>query len=374
MLQVKSDFLEKDCGMSLVQGSSPAYKMKIIRSSGSVFAAIILCSLFLQGSVIAQKVTPFKASQLVKTGDNINYGAYVVYKTGEGIYQIHDPGFEKVPTSVDMYLVCGKNKALLIDLGNNYFNEAYAKERGNAANELREIVNGLVGKLPLEIAITHMHPDHNGMTNAFINKNIPIWVSDKENLGSQSSVYKLFTTGEKTFDLGGGKVIETFLVRGHSNGGTIFILKNDKVLFTGDALGSGLGQAFRSVQSLKLVAEDSKKLVDYIYANFSPYERYEMKVFTGHADQNKNAGYQSPNKKLADVGYLNWLFIQNVASCANGILEGKWLVERSGLHHLGDQSPWRGGEGKWAIMVYGIGTILIPIEVAYESAGLEIPK
>jgi len=349
-------------------------------SINSVKVFLILFSILYTGTVFAQSGDTFNSSQLVKPGDNIEYGAYIVYKTGEGIYQIHDPGYEGGPGSVDMYMVCGKNKALLIDLGNNYFSEQYSELRGNAANELQEIVYGLADELPLEIAVTHAHPDHDGMTNAFIDREVPFWISEGENLSGfpgqpvDISVYKRFTPGEKTFDLGGGRIIETFLVRGHSNGGTVYILKKDKVLFTGDALGSGLGQAFRSVQSLKNVAEDSQRLVDYIFANFSPYERYALKVFTGHADQNKCAGYSSPNRALVDQGYMDWLFIQDVALCANGILEGKWLVELSGLHYVGDQDPWRGGEGKWAIMLYGTGAVLLPIEVAYEAASLEMPE
>ena len=49
---------------------------------------------------------------------------------------------------------------------------------------------------------------------------------------------------KKFFDLGDGRIVETFLVRGHSNGGTVFIIKKDLLVFSSDALGSGFGQAF----------------------------------------------------------------------------------------------------------------------------------
>jgi hypothetical protein len=39
-----------------------------------------------------------------------------------------------------------------------------------------------------------------------------------------------------------------------------------------------------------------------------------------------------PQKASVDVGYLDWRFIQDVSACANGILQGKWLVEGSGIN------------------------------------------
>ena len=76
------------------------------------------------------------------------------------------------------------------------------------------------------------------------------------------------------------------------------------------------------------------------------------------------------------MGYLDWRFVQNVASCASGILGGKWLVEGSGLVQVGKMAytdAWPGAAGQ-AIMVYGIGTIIIPLETAYEAAGLKMPQ
>ena len=76
----------------------------------------------------------------------------------------------------------------------------------------------------------------------------------------------------------------------------MYILKKDRMLFTGDALGSGFGQAFATVERLKNFAEDTQKLVDYIKANFSPYERYALRVYTGHWWQNAYGGFLHPNK------------------------------------------------------------------------------
>ena len=156
----------------------------------------------------------------------------------------------------------------------------------------------------------------------------------------------------------------------------MYLLKKDLLVFSGDALGSGFGQAFATVEKLKNVAEDSQKLVDYIKANYSPYERYALRVYTGHWWQNAYGGFLHPNKARIDVGYLDWRFIQDVATCANGILQGKWLVDGSGVKYMGNMAytdAWPSAKGR-AIMVYGIGTIIIPLEQAYEAAGLKMPE
>jgi glyoxylase-like metal-dependent hydrolase (beta-lactamase superfamily II) len=360
--------------------------MNVVRRATIIFT---LCSMLLAICAFAESAPSFNASPLVKLGDNVKYGSYLIFKIGEGIYQLNDPGVKTGKGGawgVDMYLICGKNKALMIDLGNNYI-DGYAQDviapRKNAAEELRAVVYGLAGKRKLEIAVTHAHPDHDGMTSAFADKKVPIWMPEGEDINAPKtqhkvdpSVYTRFATGKQSFDLGGGRIVNTFLVRGHSNGGTVYILKKDMLLFTGDTIGSGFGQAFANIERLKYVAEDAQKLVDYITANFSPYERYALRVYTGHAWQNAYGGFMSPNHDRVDVGYLDWRFVQNVSSCANGILKGKWLVEGSGLRYVGNMEytdSWPSAKGR-AIMLYGIGTIIIPIEAAYEAAGLKMPK
>lgn len=340
-------------------------------------------------SAIEQQRIPFNGSMLVRIGDEIRYGSYLIRKIGDGIFQINDPGDKNTKGGgwgVDMYLVCGTKKALLIDLGNNYINgyeKDLLKPRQHAAEEFLSVIDGLAGKLPREAAVTHMHPDHDGMTGAFLNRNVTFWAGEGEDMTAlktqhniDTAIYHIFKHGKKSFDLGDGRIVETFLVRGHSNGGTVYIIKKDLLVFSGDALGSGFGQSFPTVERLKQVAEDSQKLVEYIKINYTPYERYGLRVYTGHSWQNAYGGFLYPNKPLIDVGYLDWRFIQDVASCANGILQGKWLVDGSGVSYIGNMAytdAWPSAEGR-AIMVCGTGTIILPLSQAYEAAGLKMPN
>ena len=338
---------------------------------------------------ISQQVTPFNASTLIKPGDEVRYGSYLIQKIGDLVFQINDPGDKSTKGGgwgVDMYLVCGTKKALMIDLGNNYitgYEKDLLKPRRNAAEELLSVIDGLAGTLPLEIAVTHMHPDHDGMTGAFINRKVSFWAGQGEDLNALKTqhalnpeIFQVFTQGSKSFDLGGGRIVETFPVRGHSNGGTVYIIKKDMIVFSGDALGSGFGQAFSTVEKLKQVAGDSQKLVEYIKANYTPYERYGLRVYTGHSWQNAYGGFLHPNKSQIDIGYMDWRFLQDVASCANGILQGKWLVDGSGVRYIGNMAytdAWPSAEGR-AIMVCGTGTIILPLRQAYEAAGLKMPE
>ena len=339
-------------------------------------------------TAFAQPLVAFDASKLVKLGDEVKAGSYLVRKIGDGAYQINDPGDTSTKGGgwgVDMYLVRGTRKAMLLDLGNNYmagYEKDAVKPRPNAAEELRAVISGLIGRLPLEVAITHMHPDHDGMAGAFAGGKVPMWAGEGEDLNAlktqhnlDPSMFRTVKPGSTSFDLGGGHVVETFPVRGHSNGGTVYLLKKDSLVFSGDALGSGFGQAFGTVERLKQVAEDSQNLVNYIKANYAPYERYLLRVYTGHSWQNAYGGFLHPNKASIDVGYLDWRFIQDVSACANGILQGKWLVEGSGIKYMGNMlhtDAWGSAAGR-AIMVSGIGTIILPLDLAYQAAGLAVP-
>jgi glyoxylase-like metal-dependent hydrolase (beta-lactamase superfamily II) len=319
-------------------------------------------------------------------GDGIRYGSYEVIKIGDGIYQLKDSGDPRAVKAgligVDMYLIFGTTKALLIDLGNNYI-DGYEGDaippRKDAAEELRAVIDGLIGTLPLEIALTHTGPDHDGMSGAFLDGKTVIWMPQGEDLdipkrqhNIDPAVYTTFDHDTTTFDLGGGRVVKPILVRGHSPGGALYLLPGEMMLFSGDTLGIGAGRSLRTAAQLKVFAEDTQKLVDYIKANFTPYERYALKVYTGHSVENPIPGFISPNHGRVDIAYLDWRFVQDQASCGNGILKGQWLVPDSGLRHMEVTNPQSGR--KVSLFTYGIGAVEIPIQEAYAAAGLEMPE
>lgn len=376
----------------------------MLRSIGTIF----MCSFLLAGFAFAQEVAPFDASVLVKLGDKTQCGIYTVYKIGEGVYQLsdhelHQPDARMGGIGSAMYLIVGEKKAMIIDLGNDYI-DGYAKDnlkaRKYGAEEFRSVVNGLAGNLPIEAAVTHMHTDHDGMTGALMNrKGVTLWASDKENVadiktqhGVDPSVFKLFTAGEKTFDLGGGCVVSTFLVRGHTLGGTVFILKKGGLvfIFTGDAYVPGIGSGER----LKLMAEDSRKFVDTIFANFSPYERYAIRVYPAHA-------HTIGEEAKVDMAFYDWRFLQDMATLTNGIVQGKFAEKDSGIRFeeeiKSDSKAPPGGQGTQSgpgtqggsgvqggpggqggdvsgYMIYGVAKVRMSLNDAYKTAGLKMPQ
>jgi glyoxylase-like metal-dependent hydrolase (beta-lactamase superfamily II) len=358
--------------------------------------SLFLCSFILATCALAQDIAPFNASQLVKMGDEMKYGVYLITKIGDGIYKldnfpVHPPIGTPGALGVDFYLICGKTKALMIDSGNNYMDgNNQVPKRTNGAEELRAIVAGLAGKVPLEMAVTHMHADHNGMSGAFVNRGVTFWAGEGEDsamlktqLKLDTSLYQFFKHGEKSFDLG-GRVVNTFLVKGHTNGGTVYILRKEGMLFTGDCFGNGEGLGMGRPETIKNFAVDSQRLVDFILANFPPYERYALKIYSGHAWENGFEGYQV-NRDPIDVGYLDWRFLQDMAACANGIVKGLWLVEGSKLRFVETSTDSRGGNSgrggqgstpgdKRGMMIYGIGSMMGSLQAAYDAAGLKMPQ
>ena len=360
-----------------------------------LLAILFVCGPLLPARALAQGVDPFDASRLAKVGDTVRYGAYDILKIGDGIYQfdnrdIHPPIGTPGALGVDFYLISGSARALMVDSGNNYMDgNRQVPRRRNAAEELRTAVKALTGNVPLELAVTHMHADHNGMTRAFLDSHVKYWAGEGEDLGMlktefnlPATTYTLFKSGEKTFDLGGGRVVETFLVNGHTGGCTVYILHTEGMVFTGDCYGNGEGLGAASGDRIRMFAQSSQKFEDYILANFAPLGRYTLRVYSGHSWENGYQGFYREGPVPVDVGFLDWRFLQNMASCANGIVKGKWLVEGSGLNFVEystdpasrNYNASARPDLKRGAMTYGIGSMMGSLEAFYEAAGLKMPQ
>ncbi len=347
------------------------------------FAAVI--ALILAGTyALAQSSPAFNASPLAHAGDKISYGSYEIIRIGDGIFEIKDNGDPKAKAGglvgTDMYMILGSTKALIVDLGNNYI-DGYAGDeippRKNAKAEFLAIVDGLAGKLPVEAAITHAHPDHDGMTMALAERKTTIWMPKGEDMEAprvqhkiDPTVYTVFDQQSKKWDLGGGRVLTSIMVRGHSNGCSVYLLKTETMLFTGDCLGIGAGRSLRTAEQLKVWAADTQKLVAYLRANLSPYQRYALKLYTGHSKGNSIAGFVNELHPALDLDYLDWRFVQDQALCGDAILKGQWLNPESGLWLLETVNTKTGQ--KTSKFLFGIGAVELPVAEAYRVAGIKM--
>lgn len=137
------------------------------------------------------------------------------------------------------YLVCGTQKALLIDTGLG---------EGN----LPALVHSLT-TLPIEVALTHPHEDHMAHSFRFEKTWLHRWDIETmdENRAEMEKVFgrtlspapkpeQMYTLDNETsIDLGGGVVIEAVELGGHTPNSMIFIDRAHECIFTGDAIGSG---------------------------------------------------------------------------------------------------------------------------------------
>lgn len=382
--------------MTVKRNFTKEYVKEISVNKNSILAllsyVIMLVIILLTGFACTQKTNPtgFDPSRLKQPGDNVHYGSYNIYKIGEDVYKINDPGDPEAILGgligTDIYLICGESKALMIDLGNNYidgFEKDLIKPRRNAKEEFLDVVNKLIGKRQLEVAVSHMHPDHSGMTKAFLNAGVPLWIGQGEDMerlktmhGIDPSTFRIFKQGEKTFDLGGGRIVNTFFLRGHSNGGTVFLLKPDMMLFTGDAISPGprRKRELRSAEAFKDFTVDINSLVNNIRDNFAPYDRYRLQVYTGHSGEMM---FHATKTDIADTlsedaGYGEWRFVQDMANVANAIKDGTWLDSTRGFYHF--EVPAGMNNQKQIQIVFYNGALILPEEVAYGASGMKVPE
>lgn len=137
-----------------------------------------------------------------------------------GVYLITDYNFDS------MYLIVGTQKAILLDTG-------------MGTGDLKGFVSELTDK-PIEVVISHAHPDHILQANQFDK----VYMSDKEkeivkilNINVDVSGFIDIKEGDR-FDLG-GRIIEVIELPGHTPGSIVLLDRENRLLFTGDAIGSG---------------------------------------------------------------------------------------------------------------------------------------
>ena len=183
---------------------------------------------------------------------DVEVGPYTVSVIGKNVYHIQDynsenPAGEEFDADgklthfnncSDIYLIVGRQEALLIDLSNP------VDWADNAAESLRALVAERTKGKPLTIAFTHNHGDHTGMLPAYLeDKDVRFALpeADFDRLTERFPDDRYFFINEgDVFDLG-GVLVEAIEVPGHTVGSMVYLLPAQNLLFTGDAIGSGHG-------------------------------------------------------------------------------------------------------------------------------------
>ncbi|MDX8338956.1 MBL fold metallo-hydrolase [Draconibacterium sp. IB214405] len=238
---------------------------------------------------------------LVGNSKSIQKGPYTVTEIAKNVYHFEDgndsnpPGLvlnddgqmESMNNCSDMYLIVGKEKALLIDLSNN------VKWDSTATESLRSLVYERVGDKKFYITITHNHGDHLGMLPAFVDdEKASFWIPKEEFNGKD-----IFPEGRTayfaenaSFDLGGEFVINTTEVPGHTAHSTLFFLKDKDLVFSGDAIGSGTGVWLFNEESFYTYKDAIDKLISYIENPVNHIDLEKLQIHGGHAWQSAELG------------------------------------------------------------------------------------
>jgi len=182
---------------------------------------------------------------------------------------------------VNMYLVVGKAKALLIDTGNP----------GNISPEQIKALTDL----PLVVVNTHAHPDHSGSNSRF--EKVYIHEADLEagKRYSGGDVELIPIKEGYVFDLG-GKTLEVIEVRGHTPGSICLLDAQDKLLFGGDTANE---ETWAQISNVPL--ETYKKSMERL---LKWRDRYDL-LLPGH----------NGTKPVS--------YIEELIACADEILAGK---------------------------------------------------
>ncbi len=253
-------------------------------------------------------------------------GPYTVTKLEEGVFNIEDAN-DSNPAGLhrdengevmgmnncsDMYLIVGTEKAMLIEVSN------WISWDETAPQSLRSLVYDRIGSRPLYISCTHRHGDHLGMLPAFKEEDqAHFWMS-----ASEFEALDVFPKAKSTFfaknsslDLGGGFIVDTYELPGHTPHSILFFLKGKNRVFTGDAMGSGSGVWLFNEESFYTYKQSISDLIKYV-ENASPsIDPEKFEVHGGHSWQ---------------VGSLEKLtidYIYDMDQLMNKMKEGSAVVE-----------------------------------------------
>lgn len=228
-------------------------------------------------------------------------GPYTVFKIAKNIYRIENSNDEhpagiitgkdgqilSVNSCSDIYMILGKEKALLIDLSRTIDWDTTAIE------SLRSVVYEKIGEKQLFITFTHNHGDHIGMLPAFVNDlkaRFLVPEAEFEGMDIFPKNRTVYFEQNESIDLGGNVIINTLEVAGHTKHSTVFFLKNNNLLFSGDAIGSGRGVWLFDKESFPVYKNSINSLINYIENPANEINKEKLVIYGGHFWQGEKIG------------------------------------------------------------------------------------
>lgn len=172
------------------------------------------------------------------------------------------------------YIVVGKEKACMIDTMNGY-------------NDLNKAVREITDK-PVIVINTHGHPDHIFgnvyFDHAYLHPaDMPLARSFTENpefirLCEENNLkvppFREVREGD-VFDLG-GRHLEVYEIPGHTPGGILLLLREDRILFTGDSINHHLWMQLDGCSPMDVFVKNMDRIMFL--------ENEADRILHGHAD------------------------------------------------------------------------------------------
>ena len=209
---------------------------------------------------------------------------YKINRLNKDIIQILDEYFDCI------YIIKGESKSLIIDLG---MSDA----------RLKPVIEYLVDT-PYEIICTHGHYDHVGRSGEFdyiymslLDKDVYLdnyKLIDTNNTKLSFINYSSIKEILNKYNLG-DRIIQVIPCFGHTPGSIIVLDEKNKMIFTGDAIGSGCGVWMQVDYALSI--ENYLKCLKECYDILMKYHIDESWTFLGgHAFQEYQSQVSSFNK------------------------------------------------------------------------------
>lgn len=245
-------------------------------------------------------------------GESKEVGMYTVTNFGNDVWHVEDStaanprGFQFDETGAmvgmnncsDMYVVLGEDKAMLVDLSNQY-SDGYA--------DITAVFDELAGEREQIIWITHAHPDHVGQFPAFKEAGYTVYITTDDYDGLDAYVGlgmdKTLVTPigyDESIDLG-GRTFEIVHVPGHTDGSNVLYEVETKIGFSADSVGSGSGVwLFGEFEELEVGLKNLLEVIDNELGG-------EVTLYGGHTWQQHNAtlGYVEMDRQyVADMQTL----------------------------------------------------------------------
>jgi glyoxylase-like metal-dependent hydrolase (beta-lactamase superfamily II) len=217
--------------------------------------SVIALSIFLQITLFAQGTLVINGKEVFSNNDVVFHQVDDHTWVGSGNKMWHE----------SLYLLEGKDKALLIDAGTDI-------------KDLDKIVASITKK-PLMVVATHVHPDHTGSSiNCF--SEVFINPADTVLVPAMMPNYKgklKYLKDREIINLG-DRQIEVIYTPGHTPGSTTYIDKAAGYGFSGDSFGTGL--LLLSVDFSTFIAS-CEKIIPIM-------DSYKLKyLYPGHFNDNK---------------------------------------------------------------------------------------